>query len=335
MAWNSAVKAHLVRSNSGCAGNSSMAVFNAIDALGGEIPGTARVLLDALQPVDPLRSVVSAPEIDILIPFVLKDLEVLGQCAKAAVASCRNPVRRVRLVTPLRTRDRDSLTLDATVSQIQENLSLSGVAVGLEYDEDVVDDHVLATISAYGLVPRYRGWMTAQTVKLSGALNSEASATLVVDSDTLLSHCRTWVDNNGLQLLMIGQESREAFFNYANEFLGLTGRPRLSFVTHHQLMQKSILEEIFPSGASDIVRWLSMAEPKNGDYSEGGLRVAEYELYGAFLDTVRPERRRYATWGNSTGVRNLDSADLVPEPWALSTSFHHYRSRDNTPDHLF
>ncbi len=329
------LKGALLRTNSSILGAISMAGFRVVEMMGRELPGVVRLFLDALQPVDPMRRRPDLPSIEILIPFVLKDLEMLAHSTFAAVLSSRNPVSRVRLVTPERTLERGGLLLKPVREDIVGGLEAQGVLVSFETDEGVVPAVVRNYITELGLAPRYHGWLSAQAVKLMGAWGGQAAATLIVDADTVLTFKRTWLDQQGCQILMIGQESREAFFKYASEYLGISSRPRLSYITHHQLMQRDLLRELFPRGSKDIIRWIAKGRPKNSDSAEGGLRHAEYELYGAFLDNLKRKRRKYATWGNGTGVRQYMSELLIdPHKWALSTSFHHYKSRNNTPDRL-
>ena len=72
-------------------------------------------------------------------------------------------------------------------------------------------------------------------------------------------HERTWLTEDGRQVLMFGQKSRDPFFSFANHFLGFESRPRFSFVTHHQLMQIRLLSEIFgsPDGLLGLLVFLS------------------------------------------------------------------------------
>lgn len=326
-----------LRSNSVLLGRAAMRVFLSIDRKGREVSGLARLVLDMLQPVDPLRGSRNLPAIQVLIPFVLKDIDMLRVCVEGAIRSSKNPVSVVRLITPIRTQHRAPDEFLKATRSIGHFLEDNGIQLSVEFDEDVVPEAVRDYISSLGLPPRYHGWLSAQTVKLFGAMGTRNRATLVIDSDTILSYRRVWVDGGGRQILMVGQESRPSFFNYASEYLKIDSRPRLSFITHHQVMQADMVGEIFPAGARDVIRWIQSAGPRNSDYAEGGLRVAEYELYGAYLDICKPERRVYASWGNTTGVRGdhmIGSPRDHRTSWALSTSFHHYKSRNNTPEEL-
>lgn len=328
-------KAIVLRSNYRALGRLGVGFFTLLDSRGREIPGFLRLVLDAIQPVDPLKNAPILPSIEIAIPFVLKDLEIVEDCVAHAIESSANPVKAVRVVTPYRTRDANPTVLQDILHRLQQKFSSREIDFSVEFDEELLHESVIKKINQYDLSARYKGWLTAQLVKVSAALNSASDATLIVDSDTLLTHKRTWLDSSGTQILMIGQESRPAFWVFTTNFLGFGTRPRLSYITHHQLMQKDILQEIFPRGPESLVAWIEAANPKDSDYGQGGLAIAEYELYGAYLDNIRPDRRVLAAWGNGTGTRSKDGgAVAVPQSWALSTSFHHYKSRSNTPDEL-
>ena len=331
------LKRILLRSNSNLAGRLAMLGFVHLDKKGIEVPGLLRVMLDTLQPVNPLRGSQDLPEIEILIPFVLKDIEMLKACAEGAVYSSSNTVSMVRLITPYRTKQRAPKELENATLEVRNFLREHGIPLSVEFDEDVVPESVRNHITSLALAPRYHGWLSAQTVKVFGAMGAKSRATLIVDSDTVLTFPRVWVDGLGRQVLMIGQESRPSFFTYASEYLNIRARPRLSYITHHQMMQADILEEIFPRPDVDIIRWIHDAGLTGPDHDSGELRVAEYEIYGAYLDTRRPKRRVYASWGNGTGVRDADLSSTLRTligGWALSTSFHHYKSRSNTPDEV-
>ena len=328
-------KKFLLRRNNNLVGRAAMAGFLLLDKKGKEVSGLWRLVLDMLQPVDPLRKSKNLPEIEILVPFVLKDLEMLKACVEGAVWSSKNSVSVVRLITPLRTKARAQRELDNETSLLRDLLRAQGIQLSVEFDEEVVPEDVRDHIASLALPPRYHGWLSAQTVKLFGAMTAKSCATLVVDSDTLLSFPRVWVDGVGRQVLMMGQESRPSFFDYANEYLKIGRRPRLSFITHHQVMQADIVNQIFPRGSVDIIRWIQDAGIRRSDDSLAELRIAEYEVYGAYLDIFRSDRRVYASWGNSADVRAIDmssTARALRAGWALSTSFHHYKSRSNTPD---
>lgn len=327
------MKRHLLRVNSKLLGRASLALGKALDRSPSGLSGFARLLVDAFQPVDPLGREENLPSMDVIIPFVLKDLEMLGYAVSSVVQSSRNPIGRVALVTPKRTFVQEPKIEQLVTELVSSHASLGDIPLELLVDEEILPHSVLSWLEQHKLPARDRGWVAQQLVKISCALASTFQASLVVDADTVLMHKRTWVTADGRQILMIGQESRDAFFSFTNKFLGFQERARLSFVTHHQLMQKDILIRIFGS-ADGLVELMECAVQEA--CSPQGLRsISEYEIYGAFLSETMSQRGIFASWGNGSGFRDsLQSHSSGDALWALSVSYHHYLSRSGTPDEL-
>lgn len=326
------LKSQLLRSNSRVVGSAAFSAGKWLANSPIGLAGKGRLLVDSLQPADPLRKEKHLPPLEVVIPFVLKDMETLRFSIEGAIASSRNPVARVTLITPQRT-FLECPNLGESLKILFSQFSHVGVLFELLIDEELLPQKVISYLQRENLEPRDRGWVAQQFAKLSAVLNSEFAGTLVVDADTVLMHERTWLSQDGRQILMFGQETRDPFFSFANQFHGFTGRPRFSFVTHHQLMQRSLLSEIFGSaeGLPDLLEFASTKA-----LSGNPLRaISEYEIYGAYLSEVRKEFCVLATWGNGSGNRVLlgrgGSGDAS---WALSVSYHHYLSRNGTPDNL-
>lgn len=329
----------LLRTNSSLAGKLAMSLFSAFDRRPSGVSGRGRLLLDLCQPADPLRRSSDIPSIAIVIPFVRKDLEVLPEAVAAALSNSVNPIAVVTLVTPRRTLVEGKIGVVDIERSVRAAIGpeSKSVPVVVLHDEDVLGDELLAQISALSLSPRYRGWCTQQLVKVLAVMQAEPGAALVLDSDTILQYPRVWLGPNGEQALCIGQECRSVPFSHSSAFLGITRRPRLSFVTHHQLMQRDVLEQIFPDGRTSVADWLAYADPRESDYSVG-LKLNDYETYGAFIAERHPGRVRFASWGNGTGTRDqiAQSTGAKPIPtWPLSISYHHYRSATVTDPAMF
>jgi len=319
-----------LRSNFPALGRLGVKSFYMWSRKGRIISGTSRLLLDAIQPVDPLRSVKNPPPINIVMPFVRKDLAMLPHAVAGAVRSSKNPIQRVLLITPDRTFADGAVSGAEIINDILEKVGSDHPSLKIEIrrDEEVLGKRLVEEIQNLGLSPRYNGWVTQQLVKILAVMQSDSVASLVVDSDTVLKFPRVWVDGLGRQALSMGQECRQVPFLHTNKFLNITSRPLLSFVTHHQLMQKDLLQAIFPDGAESVGVWLRFADPKDED-GLTGFKLNDYEAYGAFIHTHHPERTFLATWGNRSGTRDMlepGKGESKPQSWPLSVSYHHYRS---------
>jgi len=281
---------------------------------GRPLPYTVRTFCEAAQPKDPLASRTNLPPIDILIPCTTKDLDTLGLSIAGAIASTRNPVHEVRLLAP-----------ESVLPEIRSRFP----DVALSSDEELLDDSLLSYVSEAVPAER-RGWVIQQLVKMAATMASGRDACLVVDADTVLLQPRTWLADKGVQLLSLSHEFHTPYVLHAERMWGSEHTASLvSFVTHHQLMQKSILVEMFGNGTGGLHKWLSLADWKEPS------ALAEYHCYGAWISNQHPGRARWAQWRNEAMRRDLLATDAANEeeqianlrqsnPGAYSVSLHAY-----------
>lgn len=269
-----------------------------------------RVLIEEALPDDPLQDRGGLPPIDIVVPCHPKDAQRLGVVIDAAVEASRNPVARVLVVTP--GGEIPGLRCSADVVHLR--------------DDDLIDSGLRKVLA--GLPRERRGWGVQQLVKFEAARTSAAPGVLVVDADTVLLRRRTWLDDSGTQLLAISHEYHADYARHtASRWPGLAPVPGLSYVTHHQLLQREIVARMFPA-PGDLAGWAS-----SGDWGRGS-PVSEYHSYGTWLAAREPERIRWARWGNTAAPADT-LADVLDGPLplerlrrrypdALSVSFHSY-----------
>jgi hypothetical protein len=108
-------------------------------------------------------------------------------------------------------------------------------------------------------------------------------------------------------------------------YFGVPKKYRLSFITHHQLMQPEIVRRMFPGGSESLLDWWkSSTDPIGRD-------LGDYEAYGCFLAHHYPERVAYGSFGNlfsphlTRFMRDLSETGLTPEqliPDYCTVSFH-------------
>lgn len=285
-----------------------------------------RLIISALQPVDPLRGEEKLPEIDLVVPFVEKDLPVLGMALQNAISNSRNPVGRIRLITPRNPKGnspRFSLSEShAVLIQILDTFQ----NIDLWYDQDLLGPKIMEKIlSRFGSGDRKAGWITQQLIKFCGVMESTAEASLVLDADTLLLTPRTWLTKDGRQLLLLANEYHPAFMRHAETYFGIRKNLRMSFISHHQLMQKEVVRMMFPLGSASLVSWWeSSSDPTGRD-------LGDYEAYGCFLAHHFPRRISYGSFGNLFSPRlemflhdlrdsGLSPSELIPS--YHSVSFH-------------
>lgn len=273
-----------------------------------------RVLLEAVQPSDPLQGSPRLPSIDLVVPCHIKDIESLHLVIAGAVASAINPIGSVRLVAP-------SVTVDELASRFPD--------ATISSDEEVLGESLLADVSR--LVPRARrGWAIQQLVKFASGLASTARAVLIVDADTVLLRPRVWLDDSGVQALAASWEFHYPYARHTEAMWRGDGRStRISFVTHHQLQQRDVLQRMFPEVTADLARWLSIA------HWDEESAVSEYHSYGTWLSNAEPDRVRLAKWSNRIAQSSTLSGLPANADDALQVLRHRFRGAHSVSFHSY
>ena len=253
----------------------------------------ARLALDAALPDSPRLTQPEKPHA-IFIPVHGKDLATLPMVIAGALGSCPQ-AQDLILACP----HQEVAHLAATFPDAQ-----------IIADQDLIPPEIRDYISEN--VPSHRqGWVIQQLAKLQVAGHSNHAATLVIDADTVLLKKRSWFGSDDDQLLCIAQEVHTPYQLHAERMWGTQAtRANLSFVTHHQLMQQEVVNEMFPDGSESLRRWLSLADWKLLS------PIAEYHSYGTFLSNTHADQARWGHWGNVAFARSdAPSLDVAPADW--------------------
>jgi hypothetical protein len=271
-----------------------------------EIPLFLRQFISLAQPSDPLKDE-NLPTIDIAIPCHGRDFVNLPLVIEGARKSTKNPIGKLHLITP-------SLFATELQSKFPDCL--------VSTDEDVLGEDLIKAIT--DLAPNERrGWFMQQAIKLRISMLSAEVATLIVDADTILLRPKVWLDSKGRQILSISNEYHHPYKEHLRRMFGWKSY-LLSFVTHHQLMKKESLIEIFGQDGEDITKWLKLA-----DFSESSA-ICEYETYGEFMMKCKSDEIMFSKWNNISEKiffenGNLDYAKVKARYSKYgSISNHHY-----------
>ena len=260
------------------------------------LPRSTFAALDTALPVDPLHSVSDPPAIDVVIVCAAKDLPTLPLCLEGIGRTCGNPVAKLLLVCP---RADSAAAQSVAGAACRSWQSAREPRVEVLTDEELLPPALAARIDQ--LVPEARrGWVRQQLLKILAVLTRAASsAALVVDADTVLLRRRTWVAHDRRQALAVAREFHPPYALHAERMWGPAVRWSLvSFVTHHQLMQREVLEAMFGATGEALTRWLDSA-----DWSETSA-IAEYQCYGSWLCSFQPQRVVPARFSNVEARRS-------------------------------
>ena len=243
-----------------------------------KIPYALRQIVSLAQPSDPLRGAI-LPTIDIVIPCHIKDFDNLPLVIQGAKAGVSNPIGKIKLITP------EYLSLELQI-RFPDCL--------VSTDESVLGADLVKSINEF--VPKEgRGWVIQQVIKFRMAIMSEQVATLILDADTVLLSPKIWLNSEGTQILCIANEYHLPYKKHIHKVFG--GKTHLlSFVTHHQLMQRDFVREIFGQNGKGLIEWVKAA-----DFSES-FPISEYETYGEWMLKRKPNQIVFSKWNNVPAI---------------------------------
>ncbi len=222
------------------------------------------------------------PAIEVLIPVAEKDFELMGSVIRGLLENCLNPITRILLV------GQSTVDIDFRDDKI------------LEVDESqFLPDRLLNAISMSSGVTR-KGWTTQQVIKLYGAGISLAQGVLICDADTILLRPTCFLYKNGKQRLSISHEYHFPYQEHYERFMAqmkrISRKSKVSFVTHHQLMQPEVVRDMLQGDSRTLIdglcAWIDAFDSR--DYSSG----CEYHTYGTYLATNYPQLVYLSRWRN-------------------------------------
>ena len=234
-----------------------------------------RQLVSVLPPTNPLFTSLDRPGVAVSIPVHRKDVWKLPLVVEGIYKTCQNPI----------------VTFDIWTAK--ENLNLPEVKE-LSKTVRVIDERELLNVEishAIGSFPKKRqGWINQQILKIRSVLWNQCEFTLISDADTVQLESRTWCNSDTRQLLLVANEFHEPYLRHNIKFNNLSFP--LSFVTHHQLMQKTVIERIFTDDTLGIVSWIRSASANEPS------ALSEYNTYGVWLCRSNLDSVKFAKWNN-------------------------------------
>ncbi len=262
-------------------------------------------------PIDPLATEArDLPLIDVVIPCGPGDVEVLPRVVESAPNGATNPIRSIQVVAP-----------PSTIAALKP---LIGSDIDLIDENDLLGNSVVMVIAER--FPTRRNWVLQQVVKVGSVIASQAHGVLILDADTLLLRPRTWLTNDGLQILTPTIEWHQPYYNFLRRLSrNRWASPDYSFVPHHMLMQPRLMTRLLASLGIDGVQGLVDALGDESQYEGDSMFCIEYELYAQGLRNLSPESAVLAKWSNRNVPREREvSKDRLGR--YMSVSQHHYLS---------
>ncbi|CDR34372.1 DUF6492 family protein [Criblamydia sequanensis] len=240
----------------------------------------------------------AGPCIDVVIPCVKGDLEILPFCIKGIRKNVK-AANRIIIIS------KEKLTDDAEwVPESNFPFSKEDVAMHLTTDED----------SRRKLLDKggRAGWYLQQLLKLYApfVIDGISENVLIVDADTVFLNPVTFLGNDGLGLYDFGNEKHPPYFDHMQRLLPALKKvdPKKSGIVHHMLFQKKYLKELFEKveARHHLPFWkafCSQVAPQDLFFSG----ASEYEIYFNFMLSKKGSRMiRPLKHLNVSSIKNLE-----------------------------
>lgn len=215
--------------------------------------------------------------IDVVIPYHSKDSDIIGMCIDGCIKNVPN-LDNIYVIT------NDTDFSSNNFQLINENKL---------FEDQLSKKHIESVLRAKqpGLLHR-SGWIFQQFIKMgsSYAIPNLKEHYLVVDADVIFLKKVLFL-KKGRMLLAKTKEYHQPHFNCCEKLLGEPVNHNHIFVAHHMLVRKSIMLELLHNIESRFNKtWYDAILDNINIDGEQGSMIAEYELYGHYLENNYPEQ---------------------------------------------
>jgi len=203
--------------------------------------------------------------LDVVIPVVEKDLNVLPLCIKSARDMIMHPIGKIYVVAP-------------------ESAKIREVAAALNAIF-VLEDVVLPQFTQ-PKAKKMRGWLIQQYVKLNADTFVDSQNYLVIDADTMFIRPQVFL-HKGKTIFNIHTDYSLSRKQMVKEALGVDKFYQIDFTVHHMVMNKAKMQQLKSAlQALHNKKWFdALNELHAEDFSE-------YELYANFFLHKYPNQIR-------------------------------------------
>lgn len=256
--------------------------------------------------------------IDVLIPVIEKDLDVLPHAIDAVRKQVRHPLGEIFIVAPQSAKIRD-LCSARKCSFVDENSVLPLTKKDLNY-----------TPTRNNVTVDRSGWLFQQLLKLSGDTLGSSDGLLVLDADTVLIHPHVF-EYNDKSILFCRTLYYRPYFSTYKKLLGEEApgpAQSLFFVSHYMYFKKKRLYELKKFIASrHATNWyMAILNSMNKRQWDS---FSEYETYGNFMlknypqeIILKPRRNLSLKRSSIHNIGKIDLNQLAKKHGIRSVSFH-------------
>lgn len=239
------------------------------------------------------------PKVDVIIPVIDKDFEILPLCINSLKKYCLNKIDKIYVVS--NSKKIREYCINNNLQFVEENNIIP---------KNIQDKQILNKNGE-----DRSGWLKQQLIKLSGEIG-ENRFYLVIDADHVLLKEHIFLTSDKKTVFYVSEEYNEPYYDFLNKIWGEKKINNFSYVSHKMLFDKKVLKELkieieqkFSESWIDIIL--------NNLKTESGSFFSEYELYGNFLSS---NRKIIKPWNNKNIFRrDKNKCDLYQVARRYST----------------
>jgi len=235
------------------------------------------------------KFVTSNIPIDIVIPTIDKDFEMLDIVLESVRLNIWHPINKIYIVS------------NENITGILDFCKLHSCYF---VNEANIFSYSKNDINYFVNGENRSGWLYQQLLKLALDKYTECDNTLVLDSDTLFLKPKIFL----LDGKTIFDQSDELHYPYFEVFHKLTGfriKPIASFVSHYMLFNKQILAQLKLKIEKNTKLPWDKAIIANTDYSTGA-GFSEYETYGNYYKITNRKNMIMNYWFNTSKLESVN-----------------------------
>ncbi|MBO5613457.1 MAG: hypothetical protein J5905_03025 [Prevotella sp.] len=252
----------------------------------------------------------SKEEIDVVIPVIAKDLEILPLCLEGVRRCVAHPIKNIYLVAPDEEKIRSFCDRNGLV--FVDETSVLGIK---PKDLNIMVDG------------RDRsGWLFQQLIKLSGKVGT-CDRYLCIDSDHILVREHVFVTEEGKTVFYMSYEKNEPYYRNIHRLFPEIKMAGLSYVAHKMLFSKDVLRRLHEDLAERGGGGKTWIEVIRDNYDCNCFAdFSEFELYGNYMTEERKVRRPWLQ--KLLRYKDLADYDTLYKRWnkrRMSLTFPAYR----------
>ena len=227
------------------------------------------------------KDIYSNVKIDVLIPAIKKDLNILPKTVRSIRANLNHPLGDIIIAGPKKKYMIDFCERNGCVFK----------------DEDELLPIKLKDIN-YKVGEKNRsGWIFQQLIKLNADKISDKKFVYVIDADTILTQPQKF-EKDGESVLLASDEYHYPYYETFEKIFGYPAPAKVSFVAHQIFFDTHMLrimkQEIEKKNAGK--KWYEVIlESLDGNEISS---FSEYETYGNWMVRNNPDRIRIEYWFN-------------------------------------